>query len=74
MCYKKNYDKKNLQPIPSHKLIIYVLTKYIKNFNQFSSRNFLKSYIISDVLKKKPICVIKIFYNLFLHTNLLFMY
>ena len=35
MCYKKNYDKNILQPIPSHKFIIYVLTKLCKLNKQF---------------------------------------
>ena len=35
MCYKQNYDKIILQPIPYQKIIIYVITKLCKLFKQF---------------------------------------
>ena len=67
MCYLKNRDYNILQPVPSHKFMIDVQTKYCKTFKQFVGRHFLKSYVIPMLDKTKnlkneqilQICVIK---------------
>ena len=53
MCYKKNNVKNILQPIPSHKFIIYLLTRYCKIFNRFDLRHFLKSHVMPMPDKSK---------------------
>ena len=55
MFYKKNGVKIYLQPIPSHKFVIYVLTKQSKKFNQFNLRHFCISYVVLDVIKNLKI-------------------
>ena len=53
--YKKKHVKIILQTIPSHKFIIYVLTKQCKIFNQFTSRYFLRSYVMPMPDKSKSL-------------------
>ena len=53
------------QPIPSHKFIIDVSTKFCKIWKQLGWSHFLKSYVMSDKSKSQkneyilPICAIK---------------